>query len=110
MDAEIIGFPSHRFTTADLEHLQQLSDDMIARGVWDTCERYTDNGVAGLRYDQWLIFTDALSEATFSVERRSTGMYFLTDARSGSSLFCGSTVQEVTRRWTAAFDNPAGLH
>jgi hypothetical protein len=102
MSATIIDFPSYLFTASDLEHLRQLASDMIGRGLWDSCERHTGEGALSLRYDRWLIFTDALSDATFSIERRSTGRYVLADARSGAALGGGRTIQEVTRRWTAA--------
>jgi hypothetical protein len=103
MTLAAVDLQSYLFTTADLEHFRQISCDMIARGLWDSCERHTAEGAIGLCYDQWLIFTDALSEASFSIERRSAGRYFLTDARTGSCLVSGRTIQEVTRRWTAAF-------
>ena len=103
MTAVILEFPNHLFTTADLEHLRQVSGDMMARGLWDSCERYTHKGAVGVRFDQWLIYTDAQSDATFSIERRSAGRYFLTDARTGACLVSGSTIEQVTQRWTAAF-------
>jgi hypothetical protein len=102
MSATIIDFPSYRFTTADLQHLRQLTRDMIGRGLWDSCERHTGEGAISLRYDRWLVFTDALSDASFSIERRSTGRYVLVDARTGAALAGGGSIQEVTRRWTAA--------
>jgi hypothetical protein len=102
MSATIIDFPGYRFTPSDLQHLRQLSSDMIARGLWDNSERHAGEGAVGLRYDRWLIFTDALSDASFSIERRTTGRYFLTDARTGMALVSGRTVQDVTQRWTAA--------
>lgn len=101
MTADIVDFPTHRFTTADLEHLEQLSENMIARGFWISCERHTDDGKKGPRFDQWLVYTDAISDAVFSISRRSTGRYFLTDARSGASILSGRTVQDVTPRWAA---------
>jgi hypothetical protein len=102
MSATIIDFPGYRFTPSDLDHLRQLSSDMIARGLWDSFERHTGEGAVGLRYDRWLIFTDALADASFSIERRTTGRYFLTDARTGTALVSGRAIQDVTRRWTAA--------
>jgi hypothetical protein len=102
MAATVIEFPGYRFTTADLQHLRELSRDMIARGLWDSSERHIGEGARGLRYDRWLVFTDALSDASYSIERRITGRYFLTDARSGTALASGRTLREVTQRWTAA--------
>jgi hypothetical protein len=101
MTADIVDFPTHRFTAADLEYLEQLSENMIARGVWASCERHTDDGKKGPGFDQWLVCTDAISDAAFSISRRSTGRYFLTDARSGASILSGRTVQDITQRWAA---------
>jgi hypothetical protein len=102
MTADIVDFPTYRFTTADLEHLEQFSENMIARGIWASCERHTDDGKKGPGFDQWLVYTDAISDAAFSISRRSSGRYFLTDARSGASILSGRTVQAVTQRWAAS--------
>lgn len=102
MTADILDFPNYRFTAADLEHLQRLSENMIVRGIWDSCERHTDHGKEGPGFDQWLIFADAIADASFSVERRSTGRYFLADAKSGASILSGRTIQKVTQRWATA--------
>lgn len=55
MTADVIEFPTHRFTAADLEHLEQISENMIARGIWHNWERDTNRGAQGLRYDRWLL-------------------------------------------------------
>ncbi len=103
MTADIIDFPTHRFTTADLQHLETISENMIVRGIWASCERHTDDGRRGPGIDQWLVYTDANSDAAFAIARRSTGRYFLTDARSGASIVSGRIVQDVTLRWVALF-------
>lgn len=102
MTADILDFPTHRFTIADLEHLAQISENMIARGIWHDWRRDPDRGAERLRYDRWLVFTAPADDAVFSIERRSTGRYFLTDARSGACLLSGRTLQEVTQRWATA--------
>jgi hypothetical protein len=100
--ADIVDFPMHRFTIADLEHLAQISENMIARGIWHAWKHDPDRGAQGLRYERWLVFTVPADDAAFSIERRSTGRYFLTDARSGACLLSGRTLQEVTQRWATA--------
>lgn len=103
MTADIVDFPTHRFTTADLEHLEKTSESMIVSGIWASCERHTNDGKNGPGFDQWLVYMDANSDAAFAIARRSTGRYFLTDARSGASIVSGRTVQDVTLRWVAFF-------
>ncbi len=103
MTADIVDFPTHRFTTADLAHLEKTSESMIVSGVWASCERYTHDGKKGLGFDQWLVYMDANSDVAFAIARRSTGRHFLTDARSGASILSGRTVQDVMPRWVAFF-------
>jgi hypothetical protein len=97
MSATVLHMSCHKFSAADLAHLDRLSGRMMRTGAWAGVRR--SPGFLGKEgpMDMLEIILPGDEIASFAIERHSDGSYCLSDLNSSQVILYGRTVQAVTR-------------
>jgi len=93
MSAEIISFPSQRFTVVDAERLHEMALAMIDLGVWGRVQYV--GASQGPGFNIVLIYLPDSSNPIFTLERHRDGSYSLIDCTTTSLIGIGHTLDEA---------------
>jgi hypothetical protein len=97
MSATVLQLSCHKFSAADLAHLDRLSGRMIRTGAWAGVRR--SPGFLGKegRMDMLEIILPGDDMASYAIERHSDGSYCLADLNRSQVILYGRTVQAITQ-------------